>query len=358
MHEIIGQASVRKPPRQGKLVSVISHQEWLECLDQWGLWDATNALAGHDRRGIAHLIAESQPYAEGWLRQLPVGYGARHKSADFTFNLQRRLGMWVSAALPVFKLLQACGNAYDPFCDRLLGESSTDKSAPHTAVLRVLYDMHQATAPGAVVYGDKEHKDLYRLFNVGSCLDIGERGAAPGGRDMVVELKVWNFLHSINSRPTSGTTFSGATYGFGNSFEQAIRMVLGFKGREGVAAWSHTEGKGRVTAAAGDYHDAIFNKRSLVVLFHMETTGALSPLARKHVRRLKLRANRDDRTEYGNRAFPTAHMPPGRKTPLGPFVSHWTNRLSSAAVTGNARRASSAMEALAAMPPPPAAMRA
>ena len=42
----------------------------------------------------------------------------------------------------VFKLLQACGNAYDPFCDRLLGESSTDKSAPHTAVLRVLYDMH------------------------------------------------------------------------------------------------------------------------------------------------------------------------------------------------------------------------
>ena len=174
---------------------------------------------------------------------------------------------------------------------------------------------------------------------------------------MVVELKVWNFLHSINSRPTSGTTFSGATYGFGNSFEQAIRMVLGFKGREGVAAWSHAEGKGRVTAAAGDYHDAIFNKRSLVVLFHMEITGALSPLARKHLRRLKLRANRGDRTEYGNRAFPTAHMPPGRKTPLGPFVSHWTNRLSSAAVTGNARRASSAMEALAAMPPPPAAMR-
>ena len=117
-------------------------------------------------------------------------------------------------------------------------------------------------------------------------------------------------------------------------------------------AWSHADGKGRVKAVTGDYHDAIFNKRSLVVLFHMEITGALSPLARKHLRRLKLRANRDDRTEYGNRAFPTAHMPPGRKTPLGPFVSHWTNRLSSAAVTGNARRASSAMEALAAMPPP------
>ena len=33
----------------------------------------------------------------------------------------------------------------------------TDRSAPHTAVLRVLYAMHQATAPGAVVYGDKEH---------------------------------------------------------------------------------------------------------------------------------------------------------------------------------------------------------
>ena len=124
----------------------------------------------------------------------------------------------------------------------------------------------------------------------------------------------------------------------------------GVAGREGVEAWSHAEGKGRVTAATGDYHDAIFNKRSLVVLFHMEITGALSPLARKHLRRLKLRANRDDRTEYGSRAFPTAHVPPGRKAPLGPFVSHWTCRLSSAAVTGNARRASSALAALAAMP--------
>mgnify|MGYP003315840144 CR=1 FL=1 len=86
--------------------------------------------------------------------------------------------------------------------------------------------------------------------------------------------------------------------------------------------------------------------------------AARGRLARKHLRRLKLRANRDDRTEYGSRAFPTAHAPPGRKTPLGPFVSYWTERLSSAAVTSNARRASSALEALAAMPPPPAVMRA
>ena len=175
---------------------------------------------------------------------------------------------------------------------------------------------------------------------------------------MVVELKVWNFLHGINSRPTSGTTFSGATYGFGNSLEQAIRTVLGFKGREGTEAWSHADGKGRVKAVTGDYYDAIVNKRNLVVLFHMEITGALSPLARTHLRRLKLRANRDDRTDYGNRALPTAHTPAVRRTPLGPFVSYWTERLSSAAVTGNARRASSALEALAAMPPPPAAMRA
>ena len=66
---------------------------------------------------------------------------------------------WISAAVPIFAPLQQRGNCYDPFCDRLLGENGTDRSAPHTAVLRVLYAMHQVTAQGAVVYGDKEHKD-------------------------------------------------------------------------------------------------------------------------------------------------------------------------------------------------------
>ena len=93
--------------------------------------------------------------------------------------------------------------------------------------------------------------------------------------------KVWTFLHGLNSRPTSGTTYSGAKYGFGSFLEQAIRLVLGFKGRAGAE-----KGEGRVTAVAGDYYDAIVNKRNLVVLFHMETTGALSPPARKHLRKL------------------------------------------------------------------------
>ena len=82
----------------------------------------------------------------------------------------------------------------------------------------------------------------------------------------------------------------------------------------------------------GDYYDALFRKRSLVVLFHMEITQARSPARHGS---MKLRAHRVDRTEYGRRAFPTAHTPPSRKKPLGPFVSYWTERFSAAAVTGN-----------------------
>ena len=82
----------------------------------------------------------------------------------------------------------------------------------------------------------------------------------------------------------------------------------------------------------GDYYDALFRKRSLVVLFHMEITQARSPARHGS---MKLRAHRVDRTEYGRRAFPTAHTPPSRKKPLGAFVSYWTERFSAAAVTGN-----------------------
>ena len=88
----------------------------------------------------------------------------------------------------------------------------------------------------------------------------------------------------------------------------------------------------------GDYYDALFRKRSLVVLFHMEITSTQARSPARHGS-MKLRAHRVDRTEYGRRAFPTAHTPPSRKKPLGPFVSYWTERFSAAAVTGIAATA-------------------
>ena len=51
--------------------------------------------------------------------------------------------------------------------------------------------------------GDKGNADHYRLYNASHCLDLGECGQAPGGHDLICELKVWQPLHAAHvSAPT------------------------------------------------------------------------------------------------------------------------------------------------------------
>ena len=197
----------------------------------------------------------------------------------------------------MFAASAALGDPYDPYGDRLLGEPGTDKSAGHTEVLRVLYAAHQATAPGPVVYGDKENIDQHRSFNTGCCLDIGERGAAAGGQDLIVEIKGFSALAST---VVTGCARRGATHGFGNTLERAIRKVHGVRARTGAHRWDHAKGTGSVTAAPGDYDDALTRRKS-VVLFLMETSGGLSRPAKAHLRWLQSRSKRVDRTPYLHR---------------------------------------------------------
>ena len=80
----------------------------------------------------------------------------------------------------------------------------------------------------------------------------------------------------------------------------------------------------------GDYHDALANKRSTVVLFLVELSGALSPPAKRHLRWLAARAKRRDRTPYESWAAAS-------------FMSYWLQRISAAIVGGDARRAFTAI---------------
>ena len=170
------------------------------------------------------------------------------------------------------------GDNYDPWCDRLAGEPGTDKSAPHNGALRVLHDCHQATVGGGtVVLGDKSHAEVWKLLNDGCCLDIGERGQAAGGRDLVVEVKVWTYLHADSTPiPHADLSLQGATHGFGDTLEHAIRKVRGVRARSGDDRWSHARGVGRVSHHPGDYDDAQRRKHNEHVLFLMETSGALT----------------------------------------------------------------------------------
>ena len=246
--------------------------------------------------------------------------------------------------IPAFAAASRVGDNYDPWCDRLSGEPGTDKSAPHNGALRVLHDCHQATVGGGtVVLGDKSHAEVWKLFNDSCCLDIGERGQAAGGRDLVVEVKVWIYLHADSTPiPHADLARQGATHGFGDTLEHAIRKVRGVRARRGDDRWSHTRGVGRVSYHPGDYDDAQRKKHNELVLFLMETSGALSPPARRHLRWLHRRSKGIDRTPYDN---PAARGRGGK-----PFVQYWTQRLSAAVVAGDARRALNAISACACGP--------
>ena len=73
--------------------------------------------------------------------------------------------------------------------------------------------------------------------------------------------------------------------------------------------------KGWVAERRGDYHDALFNKRSKVVPFIIECYGGIAPHSRSALRRLARRAKTkgsQDRTRYGSarvspRSFLTHH---------------------------------------------------
>ena len=105
-------------------------------------------------------------------------------------------------------------------------------------------------------------------------------------------------------------------------------MCLGTKAR-GNGQYDHSTGKGRVVAHKGHYHDGLHNKRSTVIVNLVEATGGLSPPSAGRVwrlaRRAQVRGPRDG-TQYGKlRISPRS------------FVVHHVQRISKAAVIGDAR---------------------
>ena len=93
----------------------------------------------------------------------------------------------------------------------------------------------------------------------------------------------------------------------------------------------HVKGAGEVPGSHGDYHDALANKASTVILFLVELSGALSPPAKRHLRWLAARAKLRDRTQYESWG-------------AGSFMAYWLQRLAAAIVGGDARRAFSALD--------------
>ena len=85
---------------------------------------------------------------------------------------------------------------------------------------------------------------------------------------------------------------TGHKYAFGSTEEKYRVLTLGCKerGRQRDGPLNHATGKGWVKGVKGHYHDALYVKRSRVVVWLVEATGGVCPHACAHGRRLAERA--------------------------------------------------------------------
>ena len=140
-------------------------------------------------------------------------------------------------------------------------------------------------------------------------------------------MKAYSDLLLKGSSGEYETSVRGSTHAFGNTEERLIRSNVGVRaqGAEGDERWNPDTGSGRVAHKQGVYDDAIRVKRNTFVLFLVNHFGGLAPGAVRHMYTLTQRARRLDRTLYPLRGA-TKYLP------------YWTQLLSAAIVTADARR--------------------
>ena len=334
LHEMLNRENPSLPTAQRSFSLVRHHERWLQ--------GRTAALAADEACGdrrypcTVTFISASQYGAGAWLDLAPDGtFGTKIESPKCEVMLERRGRLNIAMAEGTNDMLLAAGEEADYKGDGMANKGEFNRR--HNATNRATYDYVRAAATGPVILGDKEKPHLTEALNAGHVVDLAEIcGNDETGADVLYETKVpmpvQKTRHGGRHRDGSGAPCDvGHLYGFGNTLERYLVMVKGCLQRGGPSSgpYDHTTGKGRVSAAKGDYHDGLFNKRSTVVLNLVEALGGLSPTGASRLwrvaRRVQVKGARDG-TMYGRLRISTKS-----------FVAQHVQRMSRAAVYNDAR---------------------
>ena len=304
--------SMHKLPAQRSLCSVVHHEAWVRLQQLCAQSDSMAAAAGSATmiaRECSRLTSTGAEYAGAWLDVLPTSW--LQKSSKFAVGLQRRLGLYISAAAAHFDAVAAEGDTVTE-SDRL-GDSfahAANHSTAHKWMVVAWRNAEAATTLGTVYMGDKKKgKEHYSVYCATYVPDVIKLDGGDDGRPELDEIKNYSpFVHPATSHPAC-TSLVGGLYAFGNTEERLKHKVLGSR-RRGVPSagrFNHKDGSGFVPAAEGDYRDALANRKARVHLLVHETLGGFSPYAARRLRRLgRLAAeNGVDATDY-KRSY-TAH---------------------------------------------------
>ena len=120
---------------------------------------------GADWRGLAHTPAHHRSHLSDKTVRVDGTYATALSSDTLQDELQRKLGLWLSAALPTLRVALERGMPVDFFGDYLYNKAHHRR--PHDGVLAAWADAMRAPANAPVVHGDKEKPELTRQYQRG-----------------------------------------------------------------------------------------------------------------------------------------------------------------------------------------------
>ena len=176
-------------PRPRALAAIKNHKDWYahqELVKARDVHVKNNPSLGDsavNNREAARFVSASTPFAgKAFDVRVDGTYATALSSDTLQDELQRKLGLWLSAALPTLRVALERGMPVDFFGDYLYNKAHHRR--PHDGVLAAWADAMRAPANAPVVHGDKERPELTRQYNEGYKVDLAEphaaRHAGPG----------------------------------------------------------------------------------------------------------------------------------------------------------------------------------
>ena len=166
-------------PRPRALAAIKNHKDWYahqELVKARDVHVKNNPSLGDsavNNREAARFVSASTPFAgKAFDVRVDGTYATALSSDTLQDELQRKLGLWLSAALPTLRVALERGMPVDFFGDYLYNKAHHRR--PHDGVLAAWADAMRAPANAPVVHGDKEKPELTRQYNEGYKVDLAE----------------------------------------------------------------------------------------------------------------------------------------------------------------------------------------
>ena len=235
-------------PRPRALAAIKNHKDWFahqELVKARDVHVKNNPSLGDsavNNREASRFVSGSTPFAgKAFDVRIDGTYATALSSDTLQDELQRKLGLWLSAALPTLRVALERGMPVDFFGDYLYNKAHHRR--PHDGVLAAWADAMRAPANAPVVHGDKEKPELTRQYNEGYKTDLAEPHAGPGGCDEVNE---------ISSSGREGESTAVARAGSEELRERHLLGSHGDLGRNQIEASRHLLGCSGAVAKDGE----------------------------------------------------------------------------------------------------------